>query len=70
MSLESPNLIQRTLACTCALPSYRLEPLLTTSKAQVNCLQPHKRSTVIPPYGIFLIGGILGLARSILVFGP
>jgi Family of unknown function (DUF6311) len=48
----------------------RLATLLTTSRAQVNDLQLHKQSSVVPAYVTALIGGILGLMWFILVFGP
>ena len=52
------------------LSSGRLATLLTTSRVQVNRLQRHERSTVIPAFGTALIGAILGLTWFMLVFGP
>lgn len=51
-------------------PPYPLEPLLTTPKAQMNSPQPRKRPIVTPVYRTsLLIGGILGLAWFMLVYG-
>lgn len=51
-------------------PPYPLEPLLTTPKAQMNSPQPRKRPIVTPVYHTsLLIGGILGLAWFMLVYG-
>jgi Family of unknown function (DUF6311) len=44
--------------------------VLTTPEAQVGHLKPKVRPTVTAPYCTLMIGGILGLAWFILVFGP
>jgi Family of unknown function (DUF6311) len=44
--------------------------VLTTPEAQVGHLKPNVRLTVTAPYCTSLIGGILGLAWFVLVFGP
>jgi hypothetical protein len=43
--------------------------LLTSPKVDVGCLKPNSRLTVITPDCTSLIGGILGFAWFVLVFG-